>query len=83
MLARAGWAGTAATAGGVAEGEADTRSRSPSTGTTPPATGWTATPGTAGMGGMGDNTNGNMGDGVAGVASTCFDFGHGAPCPGA
>ena len=45
-----------------------------------PATGWTATAGNAGTGGAGDDTNGNMGDGAAGVATGCFDFDTGMAC---
>ena len=50
------------------------------TGKAPPKTGWTAMPGTAGMGGTGDDTNGNKGDGAVGVPAGCFDFDTGMPC---
>jgi len=50
------------------------------TGKAPPASGWTATPGSNGKGGAGDDTNGNMGDGAAGLGCRSLDFADAKSC---
>jgi hypothetical protein len=47
---------------------------------TPATSGWIAMASMGGAGGKGDDTMGNMGDGAAGVAAPCWDFGSNAAC---
>jgi hypothetical protein len=49
-------------------------------GNAPAMGGWTATTGTAGAGGKGDDTMGNMGDGAVGMAVSCWDFSANTAC---
>jgi hypothetical protein len=49
-------------------------------GKAPATSGWRAMTGKRGAGGNGDDTMGNMGDGAAGMAVSCWDFGSNAAC---
>lgn len=50
------------------------------TGKAPPMSGWTATQGKPGSGGVGDNANGNAGGGQGGLACTSLDFANPTSC---
>ena len=50
------------------------------TGKAPPASGWTAMPGMAGVGGTGDDSNNNKGSGDDGLACKSLDFADPTSC---